>query len=25
VDPADEAVEGLINVRYWDPLQRSNR
>ncbi len=25
VDPADESVQALVNSRYWDPLQRSNR
>ena len=24
-NPADETVNALINSRYWDPLQRSNR
>jgi prepilin-type N-terminal cleavage/methylation domain-containing protein len=25
VDPASATVQGLINSRHWDPLQRSNR
>jgi prepilin-type N-terminal cleavage/methylation domain-containing protein/prepilin-type processing-associated H-X9-DG protein len=25
VDPADQSVQGLVNSRYWDPLQRSDR